>query len=250
VSLWSKTTGQGPDLVMLHGWGMNAGVWQSVLPALAEHYRVTVIELPGHGESTLTSDAGNLDSWVDACLDVAPARAAWLGWSLGGLIALRTAIHAPDRVLDLYLLAATPSFVQHDVWSTAMPASVFEQFSAALLKDAETTLKRFLGLQVKGAENARETLRTLSAALGARPVASAAGLEAGLSLLLRVDLRDSLKKLTIPSHWLLGERDTLVPVAMAEPLSEILPKARITRIAGAAHAPFLSHPEAFLQWLT
>ena len=250
MSLWKQTAGQGPDLVLLHGWAMNAGVWRSVLPALAEHYRVTVIELPGHGESPLPDGAQNLDAWVEACLDAAPSQALWLGWSLGGLIAQAAALRAPERVQGLYLMAATPSFVQRDGWLAAMPESVFEQFSAALISDIEMTLKRFLGLQVKGADNARETLRILGLALAERPMASVEGLEAGLGLLLHVDLRESLAGLAMQVHWLLGERDTLVPVAMADNLTMTLPDARISRVAGAAHAPFLSHPEIFLQWLS
>jgi len=48
----------------------------------------------------------------------------------------------------------------------------------------------------------------------------------------------------VPSLWLFGERDTLVPAAVAERIAVLLPQARTRVIAGAAHAPFLSHADA------
>lgn len=247
MRLWHETAGVGPDLVLLHGWGMNAAVWQPLLPGLQERFRVTRIELPGHGGSPVIP--GGLDAWAEACLQVAPAQGAWVGWSLGGLVAQRAALLAPARFAQLCLVATTPSFVQRDGWPYAMPRSVFEQFTQALLQDSAGTLKRFLGLQVKGVEDARTILRTLGDALAQRPDADPSGLAQGLRLLLEGDLRAQLAALTVPSHWLFGGRDTLVPVAAAEAVSAYLPNARIELIESAGHAPFLSHPHECLRWL-
>ena len=248
MSLWCETAGQGPELVLLHGWGMNAGVWQPLLEALRERYRVTLIELPGHGESLLPQQH-DLDAWTRACLQVAPERASWVGWSLGGLIAQRAALLAPQRIEMLCLVTATPSFVQREGWQAAMSPSVFQQFAEALVADPQATLKRFLSLQVKGAEDARVVLRGLNEALAQRPAADVQGLRAGLQLLLDGDLRGQLAQLAVPSRWLFGERDTLVPAAVAQALPELLAGARSEVIAGAGHAPLLSHPQQCLQWL-
>jgi pimeloyl-[acyl-carrier protein] methyl ester esterase len=247
MSLWHDTAGAGPDLVLLHGWGMNAAVWRPLLPGLQERFRVTRIELPGHGASPLLE--GGLDAWTRACLEVAPARAAWVGWSLGGLLALRAALFAPQRVAHLCLVTATPSFVQRAAWPQAMPAAVFEQFAQVLLEDPAATLKRFLGLQVKGAEDARTTLRTLGEALAQRPDPQPRGLQLGLQLLHDGDLRDRLQQLQVASHWLFGARDTLVPAGVADTIRERLPQARVQLVEGAGHAPFLSHPQRCLHWL-
>ena len=247
MNLWHETAGVGPDKVLLHGWGMNAAVWQPLLPGLQERYRVTRIELPGHGASPML--CGGLDAWVKACLAVAPARAAWVGWSLGGLLAQAVGIGAPERVERLCLVTATPSFVQRAGWPHAMQQAVFEQFAQSLAGDVAGTLKRFLGLQVRGAEDARTLLRVLNAALAQRPDATPDGLETGLRLLLESDLRESLARLSAPSHWLFGGRDTLVPAAVADDLLELLPAVRTRVIGGAGHAPFLSHPQQCLQWL-
>ena len=248
MNLNCDTAGNGPELVLLHGWGMNAGVWQLLLPALRERFRVSVIELPGHGASPYAGQRG-LDAWVDACLQVAPAQAAWVGWSLGGLLAQGAALRAPERVSRLGLVCSTPSFVQRDGWDAAMAPAVFDQFAANLVADPQATLKRFLGLQVKGAEDARVVLRALNEALAQRPAADAAALQAGLELLLSTDLRAQLGELPAATSWLFGARDTLVPGGAAEALSALLPQARVETLEAAGHAPLLSHPQACLEWL-
>ena len=52
MSLQVERRGDGPDLVLLHGWGMHGGVWDELVPRLAARFRVHVPDLPGHGRST------------------------------------------------------------------------------------------------------------------------------------------------------------------------------------------------------
>jgi len=241
-ALYSETRGQGPDLVLLHGWGMNAAVWQGLPADLALGHRLTAIELPGHGGSPFDPTWQGLDDWVEACLGVAPVRATWVGWSLGGLVALAVARHAPERLAGLVAMTATPRFVQADDWPAAMAAETLVHFHDGLLADPSGTLERFLALQVRGGEAARETLRLLRRELAARPAPNPVALANGLDLLRGSDLRPGLGDLPCPSLWLFGARDTLVPAAVSADIASLLPEARIQVIAGAAHAPFLSHP--------
>lgn len=248
MTLYRHARGVGRPLVALHGWGMNSAVWEPLLAGLAEHFQVTVIELPGHGASPAAA-AADLDQWAQLCLDASPRQAHWIGWSLGGQVAMQAALIAPERFTGLSLLASTPSFVQRRDWPDAMAAEVFDQFAGALAADPAATLMRFLGLQVKGAENARETLRMLREEIGLRPPASMDGLRQGLDLLAATDLRDRLGEIRCPTHWLFGRRDTLVPVGVSGHLQRLLPSASVDVIDGAGHAPFLSHPYECLQRL-
>lgn len=243
MKLHSVTTGTGPELVLLHGWGMNRAVWGGLPERLAQHYRVILLELPGHGESEYDPACSSLDHWVEACLDAVPERAFWVGWSLGGQIALRTAVLEPGRVRALAVVAGTPRFVQGEGWSHAMLEETLRQFASELQTNHRQTLERFLALQVRGDSEARATLRTLRRDLFARPDPVPAALQAGLDLLLGVDLRRQLPALKCPVLWLLGARDTLVPVAVAGEVAQLLPQVRIEVVPKAAHAPFLSHPE-------
>jgi pimeloyl-[acyl-carrier protein] methyl ester esterase len=221
---------------------MNAAVWEG-LPAAICGVAPTLIELPGHGSCPLENTATDLDTWADACLMAAPERAVWLGWSLGGLVALAAALRAPRRVAGLILMTATPRFVQAPGWPAAMTEKTLSQFHDGLLADPAGTLDRFLALQVRGSAAARETLRTLRRELAARPAPDPLALALGLDLLRDGDLRLGLAELTCPSLWLFGSHDTLVPAAAAPAVAALLPGARVEVIRGAAHAPFLSHPQ-------
>lgn len=234
------------DLVLVHGWGMSAGVWEALPAALPGGIETYAVELPGHGRHGLAPpcdrDQGLLDAWAGACLDRAPDRAIWLGWSLGGLVALAAALRAPSRVQALILMTATPRFVRSVDWTPAMPEETLNGFHDALLADPMGTLDRFLSLQIRGGDRPRETLRVLRHALAARPAPDARALALGLDLLREEDLRGPLPDLVPPSLWLFGARDTLVPAAVAERVEMLVPGARTQVIPGAAHAPFLSHP--------
>ena len=250
MKLGCRTIGEGPDLVLLHGWGMNAAVWSPWLPKLARHYRVTAIDLPGHGASGYGSFPGAADDWVAACLETAPGEAEWIGWSLGGQLALAAALREPARVRRLVLIAGSPRFVQADDWPHAVAAEVLRQFAGALKRDHGQTLARFLALQVRGDDEGRRALRLLRQEITQRPQPRPDALERGLELLLTLDLRARVMELQMPSLWLLGERDTLAPPALAADLRALaIPQATVRVLKGCAHAPFISHPEESLQAL-
>jgi pimeloyl-[acyl-carrier protein] methyl ester esterase len=247
--LATEVFGQGPELVLVHGWGMNAGVWAPLREQLAARWRVSAIELPGHGASGFDPAATSLDDWADALLAAAPERALWLGWSLGGQLSLAAAARAPERLVGLALAATNPRFVRDDDWPSAMPAATFHGFAEQLAGDAPRTLDRFLALQVRGAAGASDTLRTLRAATRARPAPQSGALDAGLQLLLQNDLRQVSGELTVPSLWLYGGRDALVPATTAAALRQLQPAAQVHTVEPAGHAPFLSHPATCLDLL-
>jgi pimeloyl-[acyl-carrier protein] methyl ester esterase len=228
---------------------MNSAIWGGFPEALAERFRVTLVDLPGHGESGFDPERSSLQEWADAVLGIAPERALWVGWSLGAQVAVQAALSAPERVAALALLAATPRFVQDEGWPHAMEGETLRQFAATLSKNHRLTLERFLSLQVQGDSEARGLLRALRQELFRRPEPLPDALEAGLELLRDVDLRGRLREIRCPTLWLLGERDTLVPAASAGALAELQPGAEVEVVPGAAHTPFLSHPEACVQRL-
>ncbi len=241
MKLHSTTTGSGPDLVLLHGWGMNSGVWKALAETLGSRYRVTTIELPGHGHSPFSETLHSLQDWAEACLAAAPEQAAWVGWSLGGLVSIQAALCAPQRITRLVLVASTPRFIQADDWPHAVVRGSLASFADTLRRDPKTTLERFLALQVRGSIAAKSTLRRLRQDLDHQPAPHPDALDQGLQLLRESDLRQQLSQLQCPTLWLLGERDTLAPASVADDIHQLLPTAEIKRLAGSGHAPFLSH---------
>ncbi len=244
MRLFTEVTGEGPDLVLVHGWSMNSAIWKTFKPHLGPGVRVTCMDLPGHGFSPFAPAWNSLDTWVGACLEAAPPGAVWIGWSLGAMLSLAAARRAPEAVSGVVSIAGTPRFVQTDDWPHAVAVGTLGQFSTSLREDYRTTMTRFLALQVQGGVDARATLRQLREGLSERPEPNPAALEVGLGILRHSDLRRELPDIRCPCLWLLGERDTLVPASVAEDLGALQPSSRVRVIKGAAHAPFLSRAEA------
>ncbi len=269
--------GSGAPLLLVHGWGMHGGMWGGVVEKLAEEFCVYVVDLPGHGESemtiapsphggglgrglvreqrsspTLTLPRGergldSLDFIVSALTEKFPMPLTICGWSLGGQIALRWAAREPLKIQRLILVSSTPCFVKRDDWQCAMAAETLAGFADALTENYAQTLRRFLALQVRGSDGERELLVSLRAALFSRGEPDLNALQAGLEILRDCDCRGSLPTITQPILVIAGERDTLTPPQASQYMAAQLLNAKLAMIKGAAHAPFLSHPEIFVE---
>ena len=243
-----ESVGIGAPLVLLHGFAMHGGLFAPILPMLAQHHRVHIVDLPGHGWSSSVApyDLPTIAAAVARATVDADAAVTLLGWSLGGQVALQWTLREPARVRRLILVATTPSFVARTDWPHAMSDATLTRFGDELTVAYRLTLQRFLTLQVQGSDEGRRTLGDLRRHLFERGEPSADVLAAALAVLRDTDLRGSLSKVAVPAVVIGGERDALVPLPATEFLAAALPHARHATIAGAAHAPFLSHRAAFL----
>ncbi|WP_335924097.1 pimeloyl-ACP methyl ester esterase BioH [Shewanella indica] len=251
MSLHIESQGQGRDLILLHGWGVNSAVFHPLLPGLSQ-YRVHSVDLPGFGFSQAID--GELDDWVDALVAALPTQAVWLGWSLGGLVATRVAQRFPERVAGLITVASSPCFMARsdNQWPGIAP-NVLTQFAEQLQQDLQRTIEKFLAIQAMGSDSARDDIRTIRELVLARPLPNEQALAQGLEMLAKVDLRPGLERLALPWLRVWGRLDGLVPRRVAN----LLPGNTSTTdllLPKASHAPFISHPQEFIEglnsWLT
>ena len=249
MSLHVESHGNGAPLVLIHGWGMHGGIWDNVVPLLAQRFRVHCVDLPGHGMSAPQGDfsldtlAAILSAQFDEPLNVC-------GWSLGGQVALRWARLAPQQVQQLVLVASTPCFTEREGWLFGMAAASLQQFAAELERGHAATLRRFLALQMRGSANERELLMDLRSRLFSRGEPDVNALRGGLEILRDADLRAELSAIHQPVLLIAGERDKLTPPEASFYMAQTLPDVRVVEIAGAAHTPFLSHPKIFVEKIT
>ncbi|WP_336289998.1 pimeloyl-ACP methyl ester esterase BioH [Aeromonas dhakensis] len=247
MSVSVERFGQGPDLVLLHGWGMNGAVWHGIVPALAARYRVHLVDLPGFGNSPLAGEVEYSLPWLaEQVAAILPERCHLLGWSLGGLVASQLALNYPERLHSLITVASSPCFMARDEWPGIAP-KVLTGFNQMLAGDFKQTIERFLAIQAMGSEHARDDIRQLRHWLAERPAPQLAALEAGLDLLADVDLRDELVQLNLPWLRVYGRLDSLVPKASIPLLDERYPASRSVVLEKASHAPFISHPQQFIE---
>lgn len=246
-----EVTGRGEPLVMLHGWGMHGGVWNDVAARLAEDFEVHCVDLPGHGFSGKGQTAETLSPFsLESVVSELSARFTGpinlLGWSLGGQVALRWSALHPKQVMRLILVASTPCFTVRDDWQHGMEGEVLGKFAAELEQNHAATLRRFLALQLRGSENERELLALLRERLFCRGEPDMDALRGGLNILRDADQRSELLDIKQPALVVAGERDKLTPPQASRYMAQVLPAARLVEVQGAAHAPFLSHPEVFV----
>jgi pimeloyl-[acyl-carrier protein] methyl ester esterase len=246
--IWWQTKGEGNcHLVLLHGWGLNAQVWDCITPELSTHFTLHLVDLPGFGRSR-NAGAMSLGDMTQQVLAKAPGKAVWLGWSLGGLVASQAALTHPERVLALVTVASSPCFSAEGDWPGIKP-DVLSGFQQQLRDDFQRTVERFLALQTMGTESARQDARKLKSAVLSLPMPSEAVLDGGLEILKTVDLREPLAALTLPFLRLYGRLDGLVPRKIVPLLDDAWPDSQSYIFAKAAHAPFISHPEEFCRVL-
>lgn len=237
-----ETRGQGPTLGLIHGWAMHSGLFGPLVDRLARSYTLQLVDLPGHGHSR-GSDAPLDPSQLAAELVDRVPDAAWLGWSLGGLVALRAALDHRDRVRALVLMASSPRFVQGADWPHGVGPTLFGDFGSALKRDFRGTLDGFLALEALGSNSAQEELGKLRVQAFERGEPSQLALQQGLQLLDQQDLRSELPALRVPSLWIAGSRDRLVPPGAMAAAAAMAPGARSIQIENAGHAPFLGAPD-------
>src|SRR5688572_2478251 len=231
-----ETRGQGPAIALIHGWAMHGGLFAPLVDRLADRYTLHLVDLPGHGHAREDARAPEL---VERVPD-----AVWLGWSLGGQFALRVALDHPHLVRGLIMIASSPRFVagegiEGDSWPHGVSPQLFRDFGDALARDFRATLDGFLALEALGSTSAQEDLRCLKSHCFERGEPSERALQEGLVLLDQLDVRAELPHLRVPSLWISGRRDRLVPSGAMPAAAALAPDARSVVIASAGHAPFL-----------
>ncbi len=249
-----ESTGTGPNLVLLHGWGMSGAVWQPLVKKLSKLFTLHSVDLPGMGLSR-PIEPFHLHAMAEKIAEMLPANADIVGWSLGAQVAMRIALDRPDMVRRLVLVGATPCFVNKKNvdslkdWDAGIAANIFGSFAANVNADYHKTMTQFLTLQCMGAKDARGTVKLLRKKFAERPVPTAQTLQQALNILLDTDLRVEVEHLRKPTLLIHGDRDTLAPVQAAHWMMKNLPIGYLRVMAGASHAPFLSHQEQFIDAL-
>jgi len=225
--LWHNTVGSGQDLVLLHGWGFSSDIFESLVNRYKNEYRVTVIDLPGHGRSDDID--GGIEEWCKAIIALLPNNTALLGSSLGGLLAIKIA--NMTSIKHLILIGASPSLTNHDNWQFGMAAETFNNFASDLQQNHNKTLRRFVSLQSKD----KSLMKAIFAGIEKYPP-SAHAMTQGLSILLNTDLQDIFKAINAPISVVLGELDMLVPRSIEVWYRD---NGAQTKLLRTGHLPFL-----------
>jgi pimeloyl-ACP methyl ester carboxylesterase len=244
------SAGAGAPLVLLHGVGTSKTIWSRALPRLAERRRALAPDLPGFGASAPAGHGFDLARVADALADgLAPHVEApfdLVGNSLGGAVAVVLALHRPELVHRLVLVAPA-GFAPYP----AAVARAVGEIGARL-----TAARRTLGPPIAGRVAARRVLlwgvvgdparlsagdaRTmLRASRGASCIAEA------IAAVMVADLRPRLAELAMPWGLMWGDRDRVVRIATLSAIRAVAPQVPVETLRGAGHVPHFECPGDF-----
>jgi len=228
-------------IVLVHGWGFDRSIWQTLQTHLKDMQTIA-IDLPGHGEQKNNNTEWKIECIAEDLIARTPENAIWLGWSLGGLLALYIAAQKPTHIQALLTIATTPSFTQKPGWRCAMDIDTFATFKQSCKNDKDKCLKDFRGLASLGAEK-----KTVIQTRAQTCTADIVTLLAGLALLEQTDLRLILKKIKCPRKYLFAGKDVLIPTEVCTQIKHHSDSSKTVLINDASHALPLSHPKIITQ---
>ena len=237
-----REAGDGPVVVFLHGLGGSRTAWDPQLAALATDFRCVAWDLPGYGASPPPGRPLTFPALADAVAGLLDAlgveQAPLVGLSLGGMVALHTALTHPDRIGGLVLVDTSPAFgldgTDPGEWRAARRAPLDAGLTPGDF--AEDVLRSVAGPEFDGPP--------LDRAVAAMARIPADGLRAVIDLLPSHDVRDRLGEITAPTLVLVGEHDAETPLAYSHALADGIPGARLEIVGGAGHLTPAEAPEA------
>lgn len=248
-----RVQGSGEALLMIHGFTGSTGAWgEEVLSGLAQAHRIVAVDLLGHGQSDVSEDPERyrvqelLQDLVEVLDALSIHRAAWLGYSMGGRIALAGAVEEPSRISSLILESASPGLETEGERRARRRADV--ALAEGILRGGmEAFVDHWLGLPLfatQGKLPSRIRVANRERRLRNRPEALAACLR-GMGTGAQPSYWDSLADIQIPALLLVGEEDVKF-TRVAGVMAERMPRATLRAIPKSGHAIHLENPFAWL----
>ena len=235
--------GEGPPVVLVHGFGLNRAMWQWQLPALTPHFRVLTYDLLGHGESAPPSGTPDLAMFSAQLLGLMErcgiVRAAVVGFSLGGMIARRFALDHPDRLAALAILNSP-----HDrspAEREAVRARVRQTEAEGPSANLEPALERWFTPAFRA--EAPETIALVRDWI----MGNDAHFYPRVYWVLAegdAEIAGGLERIACPALVMTGADDPGNTPAMARAMAGLIPGARLAILPGLRHMALAEAPEA------
>jgi len=228
------TEGEGPPVVVLHGWGASIETVASIVSGLAPVAEVHALDLPGFGRSDpppLPWGVEDYSAFLARFLDeLGIERAALIGHSNGGRVAISLAVTQPQRVGRIVLVDS----------AGIRPKRGFTYYRKVGLAKVAKHAARLLGAPGR---RLQQTLVGRSAS--ADYAAASPTMRPTFVRLVNADLRDLMPKISSPTLLIWGERDTATPLSDARIMERLIPDAGLVVFQGAGHYSYLDEPHRF-----
>ncbi|AWS47466.1 3-oxoadipate enol-lactonase [Streptosporangium sp. 'caverna'] len=225
--------------IMLSGsLGTTLGMWDPQMTALTEHFRVIRFDHRGHGRSPVTGECSIADLGGDVLelLDrLKLPVVSFAGLSLGGMVGMWLAAHAPERIDRLALLCTSAKLGTPDSWS--------ERASAVRAGGTASITEAAVGRWFTPGFGGREPYVAMLSGISDEGYAACCGAIGAM------DLRPDLPRIKAPTLVLAGADDPATPPEHAERIVSGIAGSRLVVLAGAAHLANVERPDAVSQHL-
>ena len=252
VDLYYKDWGQGRPIVLVHGWPLNADMWDYTAHELADRgFRVIAYDRRGFGRSDQPGSGYDYDTLADDLSDLIShlqlTDAVLVGFSMGGgEVARYMTRHKAERLSKAVLVSAVTPYLAKDASNPdGVDPSIFDGFIAELKKDRPAFLagfgKQFYGASMLSTSPSSDYLGwTQSMALKGSLRATIACVNA----FGRTDFRDDMKAFSVPTLIIHGDKDQTVPFsASAKRAAEMIPASTLHVYEGAPHGLHFTEQE-------
>ena len=248
-------------LILIHGLGATKSSWLPVVPALAQHYRVIALDLPGFGSSAKPRGAYNapwfaqrLSTFMDQ-LDIDSAFVA--GNSMGGRIAMEMAMTDPNRVRAIACLCPVTAFSRRPALRLVKLLRPEFAFATSWLPRGQVLegLRQLFADPDRVAPDWYEAAVDDFLAIWRSPRARMAFSAAARHLYLEEPDGDDgfwarLPAMTTPALYIYGTRDVLISARSAQRVSRALPNSEVLVWRDSGHVPQIEFPQRTIDLLT
>lgn len=224
------------NCLLLHGWGTNKSIWDSVVEKLNGFDEVDAVCLYALAEE---AKADGVEALASCLKDKVDNNTVIIAWSFGGLIATRLA-SLSSKIKGVVYIASSPCFVNKPDWNHVLDEKSVSDLQSNLSRAPKKTIEYFAGLIAHGDNDVKKMITTIR--LGIANEKHSSTLSFWLSELLEQDQRKELAGLNIPTQHLLGEHDALIGPEVINQLKQLRPKMEYEIIKNSCHAPFASQP--------
>ncbi|HVZ54821.1 MAG TPA: alpha/beta fold hydrolase [Pseudolabrys sp.] len=236
-----EVIGDGPTIVFLHPIAMRGAFWRPVATLLKDRFRAVLVDLRGHGTNPRPQEPFSLDDLAADVIRLVRAKgwnpAAFVGCSLGGMVAQGVAVHAPELVSGLVIANSTHRMTPQGVEVMSNRAQqALNNFASAVESDL---LRWFSPDFSKAHPETVDQARQWALANAPRVVANGWRAIAGLNYESR------LANVRQPVLAMTGSLDPASPPAQTQAIAQAFPNGRFLELTGAGHFAPLEQPEAF-----
>ena len=246
--LFVDVQGEGPPIVLWPSLLCSAAMWSTIPQELARSHRVISIDGPGHGRSSRVRAPYTLDDNVDAALAVLDAcgvgRAVWCGLSWGGMVGMRLAIRAPQRVSGLVLVDSHADREEPEKLPGYRPMALISRVLGPIPPLLDRLEPIYFSPHTRRANRAVvDAFRRGVAAMDRDSIRHAVD----AVIVHRDDVRAQLSHVDVPTLAIVGEDDVATPRSRSEDIVAAIRGARLVQVPRAGHLSAWEQPEAVLE---